>query len=111
MLAFHLLLEIGQQILEDLEALVRVGRIAALETMLKHGVVEFEKAFYAEFICTGLTYIVVCGLLVDADNLGCFAVGEPSFLRSSNCLIWLISLVFPAMAVYCMLDSMLIQYT
>ena len=57
--ACHLLLEIGQQLLEDLEVLVGVGRIATLETMLEHGVIEFEKAFYAEFICTGLRFTAI----------------------------------------------------
>ena len=81
MLASHLLLEIGQQFLEDLEALVRVGWIATLETVLKHGVIEFEKAFYTEFICTGLTYLVVHGLLVNADYPGCLAVGDSLLLE------------------------------
>ena len=71
----------GQQFLENLEALVRVGWIAALETVLKHGVVEFEKAFHAEFICTGLTYVVVHGLLVDADYRGSLAVGDSLLLE------------------------------
>ena len=81
MLAFHLFLEIRQQLLEDLEALVGVGWIAALETMLKHGVIEFEKTFYAELVCTGLTYVVVHGLLVDADYRGSLAVGDSLLLE------------------------------
>ena len=45
------------------------------------------------------------GVLI--DTMWTERLETPSFLRSSNCLIWLISFVFPAMAVYCMLDSIL----
>ena len=104
---FHLLLEIGKQFLEHLEAFVCVCWTATLETMLKHGVIELEKTFYAEFIGKSLLYVVVHGLLVDADYCCHLEVGDPSFFRSSTCLIWLIPFVFPAMVVYCMLDLIL----
>ena len=106
-LALHLLLEIGKQFLEHLEAFVCVCWTATLQAMFKHGVIEFEKTFYAEFIGKGLLYVVVHGLLVDAEYCGHLAVGAPSFFRSSTCLIWLIPFVFPAMVVYCMLDLIL----
>ena len=80
-LALHFLLEIGKQCLEHLKTPVGICRIAALETMLKHGVIEFEKTFYAELVCTGLTYVVVHGLLVDADYRGSLAVGDSLLLE------------------------------
>ena len=81
MLALHLLLKIRQQFLEHLETLVRVCRVAALEARLKHGDLQFEKTVYAEFIGKGLSYVVVCGLFVDADNIGCLAVGGTLLLQ------------------------------
>lgn len=80
-LAPHFLLEIGKQCLEHLKTPVGICRIAALETMLKHGVIEFEKTFYAEFIGKGLLYVVVHGLLVDADYCGRLAVGDSLLLK------------------------------
>ncbi|GAE17232.1 hypothetical protein JCM6292_3814 [Bacteroides pyogenes JCM 6292] len=35
--------------------------------MLQHRIIKFEKTFYTEFVGKGLPYVVVCGLLVDAD--------------------------------------------
>ena len=81
MLAFHLLLEIGKQCLEHLKTPVGICRIATLETMLKHGVIEFEKTFYAELIGKGLPYVVIHGLLVDADYCGRLAVGDSLLLQ------------------------------
>ena len=80
-LALHLLLEIGKQCLEHLKTPVGICRIAALEAMLKHGVVEFEKTFYTEFIGKGLLYVIVHGLLVDTDYCGRLAVGDSLLLK------------------------------
>ena len=60
---------------------VGICRIAALETMLKHGIIEFEKTFYTELIGKGLLYVVVHGLLVDADYSGHLAVGDFLLLK------------------------------
>ena len=49
--------------------------------MLKHGVIEFEKTFYTEFIGKCLLYVVVHGLLVDADYCGRLAVGDSLLLQ------------------------------
>ena len=81
MLALHLLLEIWKQCLEHFKTPVGICRIATLETMFKHGVIEFEKTFYAEFIGKGLLYVVVHGLLVDADYCGRLAVGDSLLLK------------------------------
>ena len=81
MLALHLLLEIGKQCLEYFKTPVGICRIATLQTMFKHGVVEFEKTFYTEFIGKGLLYVVVHGLLVDADYCGRLAVGDSLLLQ------------------------------
>lgn len=81
MLALHLLLEVWKQFLKHLEALVCICRITALEAMLQHRIIEFEKTFYTEFVGKGLPYVVVCGLLVDADYLGCLAVGDALLLQ------------------------------
>ena len=81
MLALHLLLEIGKQCLEHLKMLVGICCIATLQTMFKHGVVEFEKTFYTELIGKGLLYVVVHGLLVDADYCGRLAVGDSLLLK------------------------------
>ena len=80
-LAPHLFLEVWKQFLEHLEATVRVCGVAALEAMLQHGIVEFEKAVYAESVGKSLPYVVVCGLLVDADYLGGLAVGDTLLLQ------------------------------
>ena len=78
--------------------------------MLQHRIIKFEKTFYTEFVGKGLPYVVVCGLLVDADYpISALAVETPSSFRSSSCLIWPMFFVFPVMVVYCMLDFFYIQ--
>ena len=79
-LALHLLLEIGKQCLEYFKTPVGICRIATLQTMFK-GVVKFEKTFYTELIGKGLLYVVVHGLLVDADYCGRLAVGDTLLLK------------------------------
>lgn len=48
--------------------------------MHKQGGVKFEKAYYAEFISTGSTHVVVHGLLVDANYSGSLTVGDSLLL-------------------------------
>ena len=48
--------------------------------MLKYGIVEFQKLVDAEFIVLSLVYIMVYGLLVDADYSGYLAVGDALLL-------------------------------
>ena len=49
--------------------------------MLQHRIIKFEKALYAESVGKCLPYVVVCGLLVDADYLGGLAVGDTLLLQ------------------------------
>ena len=83
-LALHFLLKIWKQLLENPEAPVRVCGAAPLETVLKHGVVESEKAVDAQFVGKGLPHIVVHCLLVDADYSGGLAVGDTLLLQEKQ---------------------------
>ena len=72
----HLLLEVGQQRLEFLETLVRIGCIASLQTMFQHRVIQFQKPVDTERISQGFPHVVVHCLLIHAYLSGCFAVGD-----------------------------------
>ena len=72
----HLLLQVGEKLLEALETTVGVCRVAALEAVFQHGVVELQQPVNAQRVGLGLAHIVVHRLLVHARHAGGLAVGE-----------------------------------
>lgn len=81
MLAFKLILQVRQQFLERLKTVVCVCRIAALETMLKYGIIKLKELIDAEFVILNLVHIMVYSLLVHTYYFGCATVGDSVLLQ------------------------------
>ena len=74
--ARHLFLQMGEKFLKAFETTVGVCRVAALEAVFQHGVVELQQPVKAQRVGLGLAHIVVHRLLVHAHHTGGLAVGE-----------------------------------
>lgn len=72
--------QVRQQFLERLKTVVRIYRIAALETMFKYGIIKFKELIDAEFVILDLVHIMFYSLLVHADYFGCATVGDSVLL-------------------------------
>ena len=80
MLALHLLLKIWKKGFECFKTLVAICRIAALETVLKNGIIQPDKFIKAQAVSADLVHVVVHCLLVHADYIGSLAVGDSALL-------------------------------
>lgn len=86
MLALHLRLQIRQQLLELLEALIRIGRIASFKAVFQFWILQLKKLINAKRVSVDLLHVIIHSLLVHADSRSYLAVGDSLLLEKQHLL-------------------------